>query len=175
MSAPAGQTFTIRRAFLWPLGMLAILLLTLLLVGLRQGQPPVKSGLLALMLILVGTLFVSSLGRRLVLESDRLLVCRLGRCKSLELGQLTAADSVQVRKRIFLTLCAGEQVVILSNAYRQFSHLVQNLILRMPAHLVTERLRQLAAAPQSNRDILSCWIAVAVVAAILWHQVQTGF
>jgi hypothetical protein len=85
--------------------------------------------------------------------------------------EVTAVETVQVRKRVFLTLCAGDDFLIISNAYANFPELVQTLLARVPAAAITEETRQMAAAPPvKSTDVLSCWLAVALLAFILYIQ-----
>jgi hypothetical protein len=166
-------TFTIRRAFLWPLALLLTLLAVLFVVSVAQRQPPVKLVLLAVIMLLLGGLLVVSWFRRLTIEQDRVRQRLPGRGKSLLFAELTAVETIMVRKRVFLTLCAGEEFIILSNAYGRFTELVACLLERVPADIVSgETARMAKAPPMRNSDILSCWLAIVLILVIICHQLS---
>ena len=74
-----------------------------------------------------------------------------------------------VRKRVFLTLSADDDFVIISNAYADFPGLVAVLLQRIPETVVSDETRKMAEAPPvKSTDILSCWLAVVLVAFILY-------
>lgn len=165
------QTFTIRKTFLLPLGLLLALNVALFVVCLAQGESRAKVGLLGLIIVPVGILFVESAFRRTVIDGEGITVRKFMRQRMLRFAELTALDTVMVRKRVFLTLSAGDDFLILSNAYADFPGLVQALLARVPASAVSEETRTMAAAPPlKSTDIVSCWMAVLLLAFILYSQ-----
>lgn len=165
------QTFTIRRTFLLPLGLLLLLSLGLLVTCIVQGQPVAKAIILGFMLLPVIAFFVESACRRAVVDDEGITVYKFLRKKRLSFAEMTAVETVMVRKRVFLTLCVGDEFIILSNAYADFPRLVRVLLERSPAAAVSAETRTMAAAPPSkSTDIVSCWLAVALVAFILYIQ-----
>ena len=167
--------FTVRRAFIWSLGVLLVLLGTLATLCIVQGQPGIKIGLLGLIILVLGALLGASLSRRLVVDEDCVVLHRLGKTKTLRFLDITAVESLTLRKRVFLTLCAGEEFIILSNAYGGFSVLVKLLLAKVPAQSISDDTRSMAVAPPVRHgDIVSCWLAIALVLVIFWHQLSTG-
>jgi hypothetical protein len=165
------QNFLIRRSFLLPLGLLLILSLSLFVVVLAQGQPKAKAIILGVLILPVATLFAESLFRRVVLNDVSITVHKPLREKSLLFADLTAIDTVQVRKRVFLTLSTEEDFIILSNAYANFPQLVAELLTRVAPAVVSEETRVLAAdVPVKSADIVSCWVATLLMALILCLQ-----
>jgi len=170
------QTFFIRRTFLLPLGLLLGLAVALCIVCLVQGEPLAKVLILAAIILPVAILFAESVCRRAVVTDDGVTVFKLLRNKALKFGAMTAVETVMVRKRVFLTLCADDDFVILSNAYADFPGLVRSLLARVPAAAVSEETKVMAAAPPvKSTDIVSCWLAVALLAFILYMQLGRGF
>ncbi len=169
------MVFTIRRAFIWSLGVLLVLLGTLAVVCIIQEQPGIKIGVLGLIILVLGSLLGFSLSRRLVVSEDCVVLHRLGKIKTLRFCDMTAVESMTLRKRVFLTLCAGEDFIILSNAYGGFSMLVKLLLAKVPAQSISDDTHSMAVAPPVRHgDIVSCWLAIALVLVILWHQLSTG-
>jgi hypothetical protein len=169
------MVFSIRRAFVWSLGVLLGVLVTLAILCIVQGQPGIKIGLLGLIILLLSVLLGASLSRRLVVDEDCVVLHRLGQTKTLRFFDMTAVESLMLRKRVFLTLCAGEEFIILSNAYGDFPALVKLLLAKVPAQSISDDTRSMAVAPPVRHgDIVSCWLAIALVLVILWHQLSTG-
>lgn len=169
MSAP--QTFSIRKSFLIPLGLLLAQCAALFALCVAQEQPTAKIAILGFIIFPVAVLFVESAFRRTEVGAEEVTIFKFLRRKSLKLAEVTAAETIMVRKRVFLTLCAGEEFLILSNAYADFPALVTALLSRVPAEAVSEETRKMAEAPPSkSTDIVSCWLGVALLAFILYIQ-----
>ncbi len=165
------QKFAIRKPFLIPLGLLLVQAFVLLAVVLFQGQPKAKAIILVMMMLPIAVLFVECLFRRTVIGDEAVTVYKFLRKKTLRFSDMTAVETVMVRKRAFLTLCAEDEFVILSNAYADFPELVNALLSRVPEQAISEETRQMAAAPPvKTADIVSCWLAVALLAFIIFIQ-----
>ncbi len=170
------ETFVIRRSFLIPLGLLLLLSVILLGVSLAQGESRGKILILCVIIAPVTILFVESLFRRTVVGTEGMTVYKLLRRRELRFSDVTSVETVQVRKRAFVTLCAGDEFLILSNAYGDFPKLVDALLARVPSGAVTEETRRMASAPpRKSNDIISCWIAVALLTLILFIQLSGRF
>ncbi|WP_432822130.1 hypothetical protein [Trichloromonas sp.] len=168
---PQEETFAIRRTFLIPLGLLLLLSLALLVTCIVQGQPIAKALILAFILLPVIGFFIESAFRRAVITAEGLTVYKFLRQKHLAFAEMTAVETVMVRKRVFLTLCVDDEFVILSNAYADFPGLVRALLQRVPAAAISDDTRKMAEAPPvKSTDIVSCWLAVALLAFILYIQ-----
>lgn len=168
--------FNIRRVFVWSLGFLLLLLFVLEVVCLVQDEPAVKLGLLGIIILVVSALFAASLSRKLEVHADRVVLHRFGRTKTLMFSDVSAVESLVMRKRVFFTFCAGDDFIILSNAYDRFAELVEVLLSRVSAQIISDDVRRVAAAPPVRHgDILSCWLGIVLVLVILWHQLATHF
>jgi hypothetical protein len=167
------QIFSIRRSFLFPLGLLLLLTGALFVVCLIRDEPTAKLLILGLFMLPITVLFVESAFRRTLLTEDGVIAVKLLRKKEMKYAEMTAVETVSVRKRVFLTLCAGDDFLIISNAYANFPELVQSLLVRVPATAISEETRQMAAAPPvKSTDVISCWLAVALLAFILYIQLR---
>jgi hypothetical protein len=165
------RTFVIRRAFLLPLGLLLLLSVILLAVCIGQGEPTARVLILGCVILPVAALFVESAWRRAVVGDGELTVFKPMRRATLKFADVSAVETVAVRKRVFLTLCAGDDFLILSNAYADFPGLVRTLLARVPAEAVSPETAAMAEAPPVKQgDIFACWLAVGLMALILWAQ-----
>lgn len=165
------QTFSIRKSFLIPLGILLLQCAILFVLCLVQGQPVAKTLILGFIMLPVAVLFIESFCRRTEVNDEKVTVFKLLRRKILKFSEITAVETVMVRKRAFLTLCAGDDFLILSNAYSNFPALVDALLSRVPPGAVSEETKKMAAAPPAkSTDIVSCWLGVVLLAFILYIQ-----
>jgi len=165
------SNFVIRRSFLFPLGLLLLFSLLLFVVVVAQGQPKAKAIILAALILPVAFLFTESLLRRVQIDDMSITVFKPLRKKSLLFADFTAIDTVQVRKRVFLTLSTEEEFIILSNAYAEFPQLVKELLLKVAPTVVSDETRVMAAdVPTKSADIISCWAAALLMALILSLQ-----
>jgi len=168
--------FRIRKSFLWPLGILLFEILVLLGLCVVQGEGSGKQIILGLMLLPVCVLFAESVVRQAEVNESGIRVRKLFRSTRLDFSQILDMDTVLVRKRAFLTLSSQDHFIILSNAYRDFPSLLQLLLSRVGEAAVTDATRQMAKAPPvKTSDIVSCWLAVALVSMILYIQIRGPF
>lgn len=165
------KSYTIRRSFLLPLGILLLLALLLFAVVLAQGQPKVKAILLGVLILPVCGLFVESFFRRAVIDLEKITVYKPFRQKSIPFDEVTSVETILVKKRAFITICTEEAFLILSNAYADFPGLVHDLLGKVPAGAITEETASMAEAPPiKSSDIVSCWFGVLLLAMILVLQ-----
>jgi hypothetical protein len=165
------NNFYVRRTFLLPLGILLILALLLLITVVVQGQPTIKAVVLSLMLVPISGLFFESYFRRIHFDEESITVFKPFRKKSLKFSELTEVETLQVKKRVFLTLSTLEDFMIMSNAYADFPHLVNSILEHSPDKVITDETRKMSVDPPSkSSDIVSCWLAVLLMAIILALQ-----
>lgn len=169
-------TFSIRKSFLLPLGLVVLLTLALLISSIVLQLPIAKIMILLVFLLPAAVLFLESWLRQVVFEDDGILVRKLLRSKRLSYSDLSSIDTVLVRKRAFVSLSSEEDFVILSNSYDHFGEMLKQLLARVPAQAVSEETRQLAVKPpEKSSDIFSAWLAVAVLLLILYVQLRGAF
>ncbi|MEZ4483152.1 MAG: hypothetical protein R2864_00690 [Syntrophotaleaceae bacterium] len=169
------KIFTVRRAFLLPLGLLLLVQLALLIVSLWQGQPPTKSLFVGVVVVVLAGLLVVNWLRRIELDGEGITSCRIGRRRRVRFDELTEVEAVCLRNRLFVTLWVGESFLLLTNAYGDFATLFRALLQRIPDGLASEEVKQLAVAPpRHNGNIVLCWFAVIFSALILVRQLLAG-
>lgn len=165
------KTFAIRKAFLIPLGILLLQCLALVVLCVVNGEPKGKIIILGVIILPIAILFLESAFRRVLFDDRGLTVFKLLRNKEFRFSEITAVETIQVRKRAFLTLSAGDDFLIISNAYASFPALVATLLAKVPQGAVSEETKAMAAAPPvKSTDVISCWLGVALLALILYIQ-----
>ncbi|EAT14244.1 hypothetical protein [Desulfuromonas acetoxidans] len=167
------MTFRIRKAFLFPLGLLAIEIVALLVSCIVLKEPIAKIAILAFMILPVIVLFIECLFRRTTIGEDQIETRKFLRRKIVKIAEITAVETIQVKKRAFVTLCAGDDFLIISNAYSKFPLMISQLLSYVPAETVSEETSQMAEEPpRKSTDIISCWLAVALMGFILYAQLR---
>jgi len=170
------QEFRIRRNFLLGLGLTCLLLAILLVVCIVQQEKMAKVLILAALMLPVIGLLSESLRRKVAFSAEALIAHRLFRRKTLALKDVTAVDTVRVRRRAFVSISTEEDFLILSNNYENFGQLLQQLVERLPNRVISEETRDLAAKPpKKTNDLFSIWLAVAVLLLILYIQLGGSF
>lgn len=168
--------YSIRKSFLLPLGLVVLLSVTLLCSALLLGLPPAKVIILCAFLVPVCILFIESSVRRVKIDETSVQVKKLLRSKSIDFSQLTAIDTIQVRKRAFISLSSENDFLILSNSYGNFGQLLKQLVQKVPTDVVSSETRELAESPPAKcSDVFSAWLAVAVLALIIFVQLRGIF
>lgn len=165
------NNYSIRRTFLLPLGLLLLLSLLLFVLVIIRGEETAKIAILGFMIIPISALFFESFFRRLHFDAETITVFKPFRQKSLKFSELTEVETLQVRKRVFLTLSTEEDFMILSNAYADFPQLVREILGHAPDRVITDETRKMAADPPiKSSDIVSCWLGVVLMVIILVLQ-----
>ncbi|MDT8419827.1 MAG: hypothetical protein RQ754_05295 [Desulfuromonadales bacterium] len=168
--------FSIRKKFLFPLGLVLLLSIILLVLCILQQQPLAKILILTTVLVPVAILFVESSLRRVRLEEEALIVQKLFRSKRLVYTDITSVDTVRVKRRAFLSISTEPDFVILSNSYADFAVLLEELLKRVPESAISAETRQLAEAPPTKSgDIFSAWLAAGLLLLILYAQLGGEF
>ncbi|MEA3466466.1 MAG: hypothetical protein U9R29_10745 [Thermodesulfobacteriota bacterium] len=167
------MSFRIRKAFLLPLGLLAVEIVALLASCIIFKQPVAKTIILGIIILPVLILFVECLFRRTTIDSESILMRKFLRSKRIKLTDISSVDTIQVKKRVFVTLCAGDDFLIFSNAYSKFPTMVNSLLSDLPTEVISEETATMSEEPpHKSTDILSCWMATAFMGFILYAQLK---
>ncbi|MDY0190229.1 MAG: hypothetical protein RBR22_05800 [Desulfuromonas sp.] len=167
------MSFRIRKAFLFPLGLLVAEIIALLISCIVFDQPIGKSIILGVMILPVVVLFVECLFRNTIIGNDNIRMRKLLRSKQINYADITSIETILVKKRAFITLCTLDDFLIFSNAYSKFPEMINLLLTKVPAEVITEETAAMAKNPPTkSTDILSCWMAVVLMGFILYAQLK---
>lgn len=170
------QSFNIRKSFLLPLGLVVLLTLTLLVSCLILSVPLAKTLILGAFALPVTLVFIESCLRRVSIDDEGIQIHKPLRNKRIDYSEMTAIDTVLVRKRAFVSVSSETDFIIFSNSYADFGMLVKLLLEKVPAKVIGEDTRQMAAnPPEKSSDVFSAWVAVAVLALIVYVQLKGAF
>jgi hypothetical protein len=170
------HTFSIRKSFLIPLGLVVLLTLILLISCLIQQVPLAKTLILAALILPAILLFIESSRRRIIVAEDGVQIDKLLRSKKISFSEMTAIDTVLVRKRAFISLSSETDFIIFSNSYDNFGQLLKEMLAKAPESVISDETRQMATnPPEKSSDVFSAWVAVAVLTLIIYVQLRGAF
>ena len=169
------RSFVIRRAFVIPLGLLIALTVALLVTCLVQGQSTAKVLILSGLVLPLAILFVESVYRRVIIDSEGVTAYRPFRKRCIRFAEVSSLETVRVRNRVFLTLVtAADEFLILSNSYGEFPALLNSLVKAVPDAAITEETQNLILKPPVRlADIFTAWFAVVALAYVLFAQFKS--
>ena len=167
------STYKIRKSFLLPMGLVVLFSAILLISTLYLGLPTAKVIILVVFLLPVCLLFAESSRRKAIISNEAIEVHKLLRSKRINYAELTDVDTIQMRKRVFVSLSSENDFLILSNSYDRFGDMLREIISRVPDSIVSDKAKQLADVPPKKcSDIFSAWLAVAVLVLIICVQIR---
>jgi hypothetical protein len=168
--------YSIRKSFLLPLGLVVLLTLTLLLCCIFLQVPLAKILILGTFTLPAILLFIESSLRRVSIDDEGVQIKKTLRSKRISFAEMTAIDTVLVRKRAFISVSSEADFIIFSNSYANFGDLLKVLLAKAPERVISEETRQMANnPPEKSSDIFSAWVAVAVLVLIIYVQLRGAF
>lgn len=168
--------FRIRKIFLFALGLTCFLLVVLLLLCIAQQETTGKIIILAAIMLPVLALLAESLRRQISFEDDAIVARRLFRQKTLPFADVTSVDTVQVRRRVFVSISTEADFLILSNNYDHFDQLLAQLQKCLPESVISDETKDLSNdLPNKSNDLFSIWLAVVVLLLIIYVQLGGAF
>ena len=170
------QIFSIRKSFLLPLGLVVLLCLVLLVCCLVLDVPLAKTLILGVFTLPALLLFIESSFRKVSIDLEGVQIHKPLRNKRINFAEMTAIDTVQIRKRAFISLSSEADFIIFSNSYGNFGQLIKALLAKAPGKIISEETRQMANnPPEKSSDVFSAWMAVAVLVLIIYVQLRGAF
>lgn len=162
------RVYTIRRAFLIPLGVDAVLLFCLLMISLLPQGSMTERLVFVFFFLPSGYLFLDCFFRRVTVDDGGVALRRLWREKRVPWEGITHVGGLSLHKKVYLLLTTVRGFFIISNAYEGFSELSEEIVSRMEPVRVEEGVRQQAgSAPSGIAHIAMAWIAAVFMAGII--------
>ncbi|MDD5533949.1 MAG: hypothetical protein PHC52_14250 [Syntrophales bacterium] len=161
--------FKIRRAFLVPFILDAVLILVLFAITVGRGAFGFEAVVLSIMLVLMGVAAVEMLSRRITADDEFLRIRKMARKKELRWPDITHVGVVAIGKKIYLVLTTTRGFHIVSNAYENFQTLAREIVTRAGEDRVEEKAREISADPPARKaDIIWAWIGAALLSGMIY-------
>jgi hypothetical protein len=164
--------YSIRKAFLIPLGVDAFLLLGLLLISILLKGDATEKLVFTIFFLPTLVLFCESLYRRVVVSDEGITVRKVGRVKAVAWGEITHVGSLTVHKKVYVLLTTVKGFLIVSNAYEGFSAFVEEIVIHVEGDRVEEEVRLLTGgSPAGIAPIVSAWVAAVFMVGIILMKI----
>ncbi|MHB8907738.1 MAG: DUF6585 family protein [Syntrophales bacterium] len=165
--------YRIRRAFLIPLGLDVMLLLTLLLMALLLNGDTAERLVFVLFFFPAGYLFLECLRRQVIVAEGGLVIRKLWSEKAISWDEITHVGGLTVHKKVYLLLTTVKGFFIVSSAFEGFSALAGEIAARVGFERVEEEVRlQADRSVTGIAPVVSAWIAAAVLIGIILLKVS---
>lgn len=162
------RVYRIRRAFLIPLGIDALLLFCLLLISLLSQGSTTERLVFAFFFFPSGYLFLECFFRRVTVDDGGVALRRLWRGKSVPWDGITHIGGLSLHRKVYLLLTTIRGFFIVSNAYEGFSELTEEIVSHVDPARVEEEVRlQAGRSPSGIAHIAMAWIAAVFMAGII--------
>jgi len=163
----ARQVYRIRRAFLVPLGVDALLLLCLFILSLAQGSATERL-VFGLFFIPALYLFLECVFRRVTVDEGGIAIRKLWREKGFSWEDITHIGGLSVHKKVYMLISTLKGFFIVSNAYEGFSALTEEIVSRVDPAKVEEEVRtQAGRYPPGLAHVAMAWVAAAFMVGII--------
>jgi len=162
------HVYTIRRAFLIPLGVDAFLLFCLFVISLLPQGSKTERLVFAIFFFPSLYLFLESFFRRVTVDEGGIVLRRLWREKGIPWEGITHVGGLSLHKKVYILLTTVRGFFIISNAYRGFSDLVEEIVSHVDLTRVEEEARlQAGRSPSGIAHIVMAWIAAVFMVGII--------
>lgn len=162
------RVYTIRKAFLVPLGIDALLLFSLLVISLLLKGSTTERLVFAFFFFPSGYLFLECFFRRVTVDDGGIALRRLWREKRVPWDGITHVGGLSLHKKVYLLLTTVRGFFIISNAYEGFSGLTEEIVSHVDPSRVEEEARLQAGRTSSAiAHIAMAWVAAVFMAGII--------
>jgi hypothetical protein len=162
------HVYTIRRAFLIPLGVDALLLFCLFVISLLPQGSTAERFVFAFFFFPSGYLFLECFFRRVAVDERGVVLRRLWREKRVSWEEITHVGGLSLHKKVYILLTTVKGFFIVSSAYGGFSDLTEELVSHVDLTKVEEEVRlQAGRSTFGIAHIVMAWIAAVFMAGII--------
>jgi len=162
------NVYTIRRAFLVPLGVDAFLLFCLFVISLMPQGSTTERLVFAFFFFPSGYLFLECLFRGVKVDDGGIVLRRLWKEKRVPWEGITHVGGLNLRKKAYILLTTVKGFFIVSNAYEGFPELTEEIVSHVDPERVEEEVRlQAGRSPSEIAHIVMAWIAAVFMVGII--------
>lgn len=166
------KTYKIRKSFLIPLSIDALLLFVLILTSLFTESKPIERIVLFVIFIPLCYFLLEVIFREVTISTEGLNIRKLLKKRYLKWNAITNVDTVILRKKVYLALTTTKGFQIISNSYGDFTGLVSDIIEHVDSEIVEGGVKDIVNNPiRKTSDIVGVWVAAFLLAAILYIKV----
>jgi hypothetical protein len=162
------QVYTIRRAFLVPLGVDAFLLCVLFVISMLPQGSATERLVFAIFFVPSLYVFFECLLRRVTVDKEGIVIRKLLREKRVPWEGITHVGGLCMHNKVYLLLTTVNGFFIISNAYGEFSDLTAEIVSRVDRTRVEEEVRlQAGRSPSGIVHTALAWTAALFMVGII--------
>jgi hypothetical protein len=162
------RVYTIRRAFLIPLGVDAVLLFCLFVISLLTQGSTTERLVFALFFVPSCYLFLECFFRRVTVDEGGVVLRRLWREKRVPWEAITHVGGLSLHRKVYILLTTLRGFFIISNAYEGFSEMTEEIVSHVDLARVEEEVRLQAGRSSSGiAHVAMAWIAAVFMVGII--------
>jgi hypothetical protein len=162
------RIYTIRKAFLVPLGVDAFLLCVLFVISMLMQGSATERLVFAIFFVPSLYVFFACLLRRVTVDGERIVIRKLLREKGVSWEGITHVGGLSMHNKVYLLLTTVNGFFIISNAYGGFSDLTAEIVSRVDRTRVEEEVRlQAGRSPSGIVHAALAWTAALFMVGII--------
>ena len=162
------RNYTVRRGLLFVLGLDALLLFCLLMMAMLQGGDRTEKLVLALFFLPTLLLSLECVFRRVAVTDEGLAIRKFGRTRAFSWEEITRVGCLTVHRKVYLLLTTVKGLFIVSNAFGEFSTLVENIVARVDPQRVEEDVRPQAVGARAGiAPLVPAGVAAVIMMAMI--------
>jgi len=166
------KIYGIRKIFTVSFGVDVLLLCVLFALSFLVGGSSLERIVLAAFLIPSLYVFCELWSRKVVLHAQGIRMEKFLRRKEIKWPEITNVGALALRSRTYLLLTTVKGFVSISNAYENFTNLLQDIAERIEPEKIEEEVRRQMNIDQVNRfEILKIWIAALVMVILIIFKI----
>ena len=169
------KTYKIKNAFLVALSVDVVLLFLLCGISLFLKSAVFDIIVFALISIIALFILIETQSRKVLTGDQGLLIGKFFKRRELRWEDITHVGVLVLRKRVYVLLTTTKGFYIISNAYEEFPGLLGDIADRVDQERIEEEARDQIAHPINRMtDIISAWIAAALLVALIAYKLITS-
>ena len=169
------HVYTIRRAFLIPLGVDAFLLFCLFVISMLSQGSTTERLVFAVFFFPSCYLFLECFFRRVTVDEKGIVLRRLWREKSVPWEGITHIGGLSLHRKVYILLTTVRGFFIVSNAYERFSELTEEIVSHVDLAKVEEEVRpQTGGSPSGIAHVAMAWVAAVFMVGIILSKMMPG-
>jgi len=162
------KIYGIRKIFTVSFGVDVLLLCVLFALSFLVGGSSLERIVLGSFLIPSLYVFCELWSRKIVLHAQGIRMEKFLRRKEIKWSEITSVGALALHSRTYLLLTTVKGFISISNAYDNFSLLLQDIAAHIEPEKIEEEVRRQMNIDQINRfEILKIWIAALVMLVLI--------
>lgn len=170
------HVYRIKKAFVIPLAIDTVLLLSLLIVSIMTDRVSIEIALFAFFTVFAAYLFMESLFRKVDIDGKVIRIKKLFGLKVLPWEGITHVGGLVIKNKAFILLTTTSGLFIISNSYESFTALFEDIATHVdPSRVEAEVPSIIAHSPSGKTNTALPWVAALLLGVITILKINQFF